>query len=860
MDSLLSKIAPLKALVPTRKTMPHEGSDPSQMQSRSTHLSVCRCPAAGSKSTSAISTNASLTQETSADPAFTPLPLPSAKSTVPAPLRFLWFRKNIATKIENKDPHQGCNPIPECADGPIYFQREESDEYVKKSLLLSAQNIGEKLLDSSVDSGGIMQEQADILDAFSQDEGSNITFSETHVDLLEEQHMAATVLSNVVKENVNSTSNKSWISKIAVFRALWPRKAHSSFPDASAPGSSSSKEEHPNLSECEGACGECDHSDCYGCSLEVPYTKTHHNKESFSKYLQDTTLSDMEEFLRMAKLCDMAYMIPDIQPSQLLRQHRLKFVTSSLEKKADIESKRKEYELQKGGQGKQEKLASDKRLTNNKSIDGMDISLCKVGGKLSLSQANDDSHLKEKGNGSLRDGSFTSEFHMSYTASQSELLVEHMIDTVEHQEGSEITNDQPLMAVIPVTDMFPVEEETDVRTEHVKVANSCPCEWFICDDEDSHTRFFAIQGSESMAAWQVNLFFEPTKFEGLDVLVHRGVYEAANALYDQLLPEVLAHFSAHGELAQVRFTGHSLGGGLATLLVLMFQIRGILPRKNILPVVTIGSPCIMCGGDNLLRELDLPQDHIQSIIMHRDIVPRAFSCDYPDHIAKILKRLNRKFQNHPCLDNQKLLFSPMGQLLILQPDESIAPSHPLLPTGYGLYFLRHPNNGKGFESAVELRAAQRAFLNLPHPLEILANPGAYGLKGAVSRDHNPRSYIKVLRVVLQHEAKRLHRDQQEQSRQMWWPSLVVNYLDLHGAFAPAICRTSLSNHGLTRTKHMFNYNAFAWGSFSIWRSHKATVSRYVRLIASKHVQIGMVFLVSIQMVIIECLHTIYVWI
>lgn len=140
--------------------------------------------------------------------------------------------------------------------------------------------------------------------------------------------------------------------------------------------------------------------------------------------------------------------------------------------------------------------------------------------------------------------------------------------------------------------------------------------------------------------------------QGLDVLVHRGIYEAANALYEQVLPEVLAHFLAHGDLAQVRLTGHSLGGSLATLLALMFQIRGVLPRKSILPVVTFGSPCIMCGGDYLLERMDLPQNHIQSIIMHRDVVPRAFSCDYPDHVAQILKRLNGKFRDHPCLNNQ----------------------------------------------------------------------------------------------------------------------------------------------------------------------------------------------------------------
>ncbi|GAA0156572.1 phospholipase [Lithospermum erythrorhizon] len=53
--------------------------------------------------------------------------------------------------------------------------------------------------------------------------------------------------------------------------------------------------------------------------------------------------------------------------------------------------------------------------------------------------------------------------------------------------------------------------------------------------------------------------------------------------------------------------------------------------------------------------------------MHRDIVPRAFSCNYPNHVAKILKAVNGNFRNHPCLNNQALLYAPMGEFLILQP-------------------------------------------------------------------------------------------------------------------------------------------------------------------------------------------------
>jgi hypothetical protein len=84
----------------------------------------------------------------------------------------------------------------------------------------------------------------------------------------------------------------------------------------------------------------------------------------------------------------------------------------------------------------------------------------------------------------------------------------------------------------------------------------------------------------------------------------------------------------------------------------MLFIREEVPISSLLPVITFGSPSIMCGGDTLLDKLGLPRSHVQAIMMHRDIVPRAFSCNYPDHVAKILKAINANFRNHPCLNNQ----------------------------------------------------------------------------------------------------------------------------------------------------------------------------------------------------------------
>lgn len=55
------------------------------------------------------------------------------------------------------------------------------------------------------------------------------------------------------------------------------------------------------------------------------------------------------------------------------------------------------------------------------------------------------------------------------------------------------------------------------------------------------------------------------------------------------------------------------------------------------------------------------------------------------------------------------------------------------------------------------RTAFAAFMDHPHPLDILSDPGAYGVHGAISRYHNPLNYIKGLRSVIVHTKKTRNR-------------------------------------------------------------------------------------------------------
>jgi len=157
-----------------------------------------------------------------------------------------------------------------------------------------------------------------------------------------------------------------------------------------------------------------------------------------------------------------------------------------------------------------------------------------------------------------------------------------------------------------------------------------------------------------MASWKANLQFQPTQFEDstMGVMVHKGVYEIAKSLYEQMLPLVQSHMAAYGKRARVSFTGHSLGGSLAVLLSLMFRCRGVVPVSALSPVFTFGAPSVLNGGHQLLRRLGFLPRHVQSVVISRDLVPRIFASDIPAQIVEVLKRVNQNFRNLPTFVNQ----------------------------------------------------------------------------------------------------------------------------------------------------------------------------------------------------------------
>lgn len=276
-------------------------------------------------------------------------------------------------------------------------------------------------------------------------------------------------------------------------------------------------------------------------------------------------------------------------------------------------------------------------------------------------------------------------------------------------EGSSSIDEAPKPTPLKKMDFDPVKKGNNAADKSY-VDRPLPVNYCVAADDATGEIWVVIEGSTSLKSWQTNLTFQPVVFEDptWDVRVHRGSYDAARAIYDRIEQAVVDHVNAFGtDRARVHVTGHSIGGSLAALIALMLIMRGKVPREVINDVWTFGSPYVMCGGEALLARLGLPRSFLRSVAMGKDIVPRSFSCYYPQWARKALEfapgSLKVDTNKQPSFLEEEMFYSPMGDMYLLQAIHGSA--HPLLPSGPGLYVLE----GDGmYEMLVERVIADEA--------------------------------------------------------------------------------------------------------------------------------------------------------
>ncbi|WOL03172.1 hypothetical protein Cni_G11892 [Canna indica] len=549
------------------------------------------------------------------------------------------------------------------------------------------------------------------------------------------------------EDNTPQEKRANWVARIMELRRRWRDRQQK---EEQEEGGGEGEEEDDSYC---GVSYDSENEDEEGNPVEW-------DQESFARLLGSVPLSEAKLFAQLSFLCNKAYEIPDIKEDELRSWYKLDFVTSSLEKKweaavrakLETDSTRPPRGLPASGPPAEAPNNTPIRPSRAYKVAASAASYVHSREKGLLSphgQAGSHADGSEKGKGEAAE------------ASGPDCCGYNNPEVAAYMAATTMT------AVVAAEEEARQEAAKDLRSLH-----SSPCEWFVCDNESSCTRCFVIQGSDSLASWQANLFFEPTKFETMEVLVHRGIYEAAKGIYEQFLPEIQEHLNRYGDDARFRFTGHSLGGSLCLLVALMLLARGDVKHCHLHAVVTFGSPSVFCGGQKVLEELGLDEEFVRSVMMHRDIVPRAFSCDYPNHVAQLLKRLNGAFRSHPCLNNQKVLYSPLGKTYILQPDEQSSPFHPLLPPGAALYVLDGKSMG-GNPSKAAIAGALRTFINSPHPLETLSDRRAYGSEGTILRDHDSSNYARAMAGLVRQHTNSLRRRSRKHRLELWWPLLTT---------------------------------------------------------------------------------------
>ncbi|KAL2345896.1 hypothetical protein Fmac_007181 [Flemingia macrophylla] len=552
---------------------------------------------------------------------------------------------------------------------------------------------------------------------------------------------------NMVESSKEEIVNRAnWVERLMEIKKHWRNRLPKESIDPDAICNSN------KYDECE--C-DADDSVCVVGDDEDEHEVTY-DRESFSKFLVQVPLSDTKLYSQLAFLCNMAYVIPQIKAKDLRRYYNLEFITSSLEKKAEVAKLKVKLDQDSTRVPIDDSVACQD--VSKKEKDNTQKHQIQVAYDIAASAA---SYVQLRAKDLL--------YHAAKSQqSENEDSKEGGDSLREELEGTSRGYKSEVAAYVAASTMTAVvaagEKEKQEAAKDLRSLHSSPCEWFVCDDPSNYTRCFVIQGSDSLASWQANLFFEPTKFEDTDVLVHRGIYEAAKGIYKQFMPEIMDHLERHGDRAKLQFTGHSLGGSLSLLVHLMLLTNKVVSPSTLRPVVTFGSPFVFCGGQQIINELGVDESHIHSVMMHRDIVPRAFSCNYPNHVAVVLKRLNSSFRSHPCLLKNKLLYSPLGKIFILQPNEKTSPPHPLLPPGSAFYVL--DNTKCGYSSSVI-----KTFLNQPHPIDTLSDPTAYGSEGSILRDHDSSNYLKAMNGVLRQHSKIVVRRVRKQRINQLWPLL-----------------------------------------------------------------------------------------
>lgn len=242
-----------------------------------------------------------------------------------------------------------------------------------------------------------------------------------------------------VEPNLDGVKKANWVQRLLEIRRQWKKETKTENVNGDVVS------EHENVT--------CGCEDREGCVAD--YENGDWERESFSKLLVRVSWSDAKQLSQLAYLCNVAYTIPEIKGEDLRRNYGLKFVTSSLEKKAKAALLR-------------EKLEQDS--TRVPVVTSPESESEKPQQRSSSSSAYNIA------------ASAASYIHSCKEVDSSDLSNPYKSAAAAQAAASTMT------AVVAAG-----EDEKLEAARELQSLQSSPCEWFVCDDLSSYTRCFVIQ-------------------------------------------------------------------------------------------------------------------------------------------------------------------------------------------------------------------------------------------------------------------------------------------------------------------------------------------------------------------------------
>lgn len=207
-----------------------------------------------------------------------------------------------------------------------------------------------------------------------------------------------------------------------------------------------------------------------------------------------------------------AIMLHSLQPANLLRWHGLRFVTSSLEKKEQAMKADKEKASAKDQQKEQQSSSEKQPENKEESTEDQEIRETSAHKPEELGEEGKQIQSEEISNGNRISAAAAYQIAASAAAylhshtksilpfvypNKSKVKEDSSLGRCGSIENDNMMNDEvtSLMATTDsVTAVVAAKEEVkQAVADDLNSSHSSPCEWFICDDDQTGTRFFVIQ-------------------------------------------------------------------------------------------------------------------------------------------------------------------------------------------------------------------------------------------------------------------------------------------------------------------------------------------------------------------------------